>query len=237
MISFVDEQYSWKNISLLEFLDEGNIPSGWKDFFSREDVKKQISIISSDLDEIRTRKIIYPPVYQVFRALYLVPVDKIKAVIIGQDCYHNGTTEYDGSAIGLCFSVKPGNIVNPSLKNIYKELLLEGFNPKENGDLIYLAKQGILLLNMALTVERGNPGSHSCMWYDFSILLVKYISEKNSNIHWLLFGKDSHEVMGHIKGNFHCTSHPSPLSAYKQCGNYPPFIGSGVFKNVPSIKW
>jgi len=121
-VELLDKKYSWKDMSLLQFLQEGNIPKKWEKFFEREDIQKIIYTISQELDKVRKTKIIYPSIQQVFRALYLLPIDKIKAVIVGQDCYHNGSTEYDGSAVGLCFSVKPGNKINPSLRSIYTEL-------------------------------------------------------------------------------------------------------------------
>jgi uracil-DNA glycosylase len=231
-INVTDKEYDWKEMSLWEFLEEGNIPSGWTEFFEKEKVQQQLWSVSEDLNDTRQSKTIFPPIHQVFRAFYTVPLDKIKAVIIGMDPYHNG------SAVGLCFSVKPGNRINPSLRNIYKELKLESFQPVENGNLTHWARQ-ILMLNMALTVEKSNPGSHSCIWHPFSKLLVRYISEKRGDdIHWLLFGKDAHTVTKLVtKGRFHCVSHPSPLAAYRRCGEYPAFIGSGVFKHIPNMEW
>lgn len=234
MISVLDDTYEWKKLSLLDFLNEGNIPSGWIDFFLQDSIQKILNNISTDLDEVRTSKVLYPPIHQVFRAFYMVPLDKIKAVIIGQDCYHNG------SAVGLCFSVKPGNSINPSLRNIYKELKAEGFPCIEDGDLTFWAKQGVLMLNMALTVEKGIAGSHSDVWGPFSRKLVEYISKKRGNtIHWLLFGKDAHSVSNILSGSgtVHLTSHPSPFAANKKCGGYPAFLGSGVFNKVSDIEW
>lgn len=232
-IKVLDKEYDWKTMSLVDFLAEGNIPRGWEEFFSRDEVQQQLYSISEDLDEVRKEKTIYPPIHQVFRAFYTVPLREIKAVIIGMDPYHNG------SAVGLCFSVKPGNKINPSLRSIYKELKMEGYKPKEDGDLTHWAKQGVLMLNMALTVEKADAGSHSCAWYQFSELLVKYITEKRGNsVHWLLFGKDAHAVTKIVtKGKFHTSSHPSPLAANRPCGNSPAFIGSGIFRKIPGIDW
>jgi uracil-DNA glycosylase len=239
MINLINEQYSWKNNSLWGFLEEGNVPRGWKEFFDQDLVQNQIDLISKEIDKIRQTKIIYPPIYQVFRALYLVPVNKINAIVVGMDPYHNGTNEYDGSAVGLCFSVKPGNKINPSLRNIYKELNLEGFFPKQDGNLIHWTNSGVLLLNMALTVEKGKPGSHSDIWYKFTELLIQYISDKRrDSIHWLFFCKDAQKITKVLpKGKFNCCSHPSPFAAHKKCGQYPPFLGSNIFSIVLGIKW
>ena len=234
MISIIDGTYEWINLSLIDFLNEGNIPSGWYDFFLQDSTQKMLNRISTYLEDEAKRKIIYPPIHQVFRAFYIVPLDNIKAVIIGQDCYHNG------NAVGLCFSVKPGNSINPSLRNIYKELKAEGFPCIEDGDLTFWAKQGVLMLNMALTVEKGTAGSHSDIWEPFTRKLIKYISEKRKhNIDWFLFGKDAHSVRNILTGGstVHLTSHPSPFAANKKCGEYPAFLGSGVFSKVSGIEW
>lgn len=239
-INCVDDTYSWKNMSLWEYLTEGNIPSGWEEFFLRSDVQQQLIYISNELDNSRNQFIIYPPIYQVFRAFYLTPLDKITAIIIGQDPYHSGTTEYDGSAIGLCFSVKSGNTINPSLKNIYKELKSSGFEPNENGDLIHWAKQGVLMLNMGLTVEKGDADSHTSIWHKFSEMVVKYIDQKRKDsVHWLLFGSPSIKVgENNVRyGKIHKASHPSGLSCYRASKLAPAFFGSKVFLNVPKIKW
>lgn len=229
-LELVDTYYDWKSLSLIDFL-ENNTPQDWLDFFSKSEIQHELENISEKLYDIAQEKVIYPPINQVFRALYMVPICNIKAVIIGQDCYHNG------SAVGLCFSVKKGNKINPSLRNIYKELENEGYSPNKNGDLSHWAKQGILLLNMALTVEEGNAGSHVNIWKKFSELLVKYISDTIST-DWLLFGAQAHKVTKIAKkGNFHCTSHPMPLSAYKSTKNYESFFGSGVFRRIENIKW
>ena len=241
VLEFKDEIYSWSNISLLDFLSEGNIPYGWEDFFLDKEILQELTNISEYLSYLAKDKIIYPPINSVFRAMYEVPVDKIKAILIGQDCYHNGTTEYDGSATGLCFSVRPGNNINPSLKNIYKEMKNENIDTDNSGDLSYLAiRESVLMLNMALTVTQGEPGSHKKVWEKFTNKLVKYIENKNKNkkLHWILLGKESHKISEYINnGIFHCRSHCSPLSATKKFGKYEPFLGSNIFREIPSVYW
>ena len=232
-VTLDNSSYSWKETNLMEFLDEGNIPSRWDEFFKKPEVLEELRKISDNLEKASKEKTIYPPINQVFRALYKVGPDA-KCVIVGQDCYHNG------SAVGLCFSVRPGNALNPSMLSIYKELKMEGFEPVEDGDLTRWADQGVLLLNMALTVEKGDPGSHSLLWYNFSEMLVKYISSCGDGDfpHWLLFGKDAHAIKDIAdRGQFHMTSHPVPMAAHRKCGEAPAFWGSGVFKKVPGVKW
>ena len=168
MISILNSDYSWKNTNLAEYISEGNLPSQWLDFFYLEEVLKELNNISLILEKEAVNNIIYPPLKDVFKAFYKTPLSKLKCILIAQDPYHNGNTEYDGSANGLCFSIRSGNKINPSLRNIYKELKDEGIKMSENGDLTQWAENGVLMLNMSLTVLRGNPNCHSTIWKRFS---------------------------------------------------------------------
>lgn len=234
-IHLINSEYSWKNMSLLEYLDEGNYPDDWGDFFTQKNIQAILKSVSEELDTERGKTIIYPPIYQVFRAFYMTPLSKIKTVILGQDPYHNG------SAVGLCFSVKPGNQINPSLKNIYRELKNEGFSPEETGDLAKWARQGVLLINSALTVASGSPESHLCYWADFTRELILFIDKSlGSKVKWLLFGKPAFTSVTKLLGrkdNMLVSTHPSPLGASKNASFGPAFLGSGIFKGVPEIKW
>lgn len=231
-------------MTLSQFIDEGNAPSGsWSDFFTSQEVQQELEKISSDIEEEKatSKSIIYPVINKIFRAFYLTPLTDIKIVILGMDPYHNGSTEFDGSAIGLCFSVREGNQINPSLKNIYKELIKSGNQVKnQDGNLLHWASQGILLLNTSLTVNKGDAGSHLHIWNNFSEMVIKYIdSKRKKDVHWLLFGSDSHQLQQFIKyGVVHKTTHPSPFSANKSSKTAPAFIGSGVFNQIPyKIFW
>lgn len=234
-INFVDSAYNWKNITLQQYLDEGNIPSGWTDFFNKPEIKTELKSISEFLEEeSKEGKTIYPDINHVFKCFYMTKLKNIKCILLGQDCYHNG------AAVGLCFSVKHGFPINPSLRNINEELANCGYKPKINGNLESWAKQGVLLLNMALTVEKGEAESHSCIWYNFSKLLLSYIHENNKNIHYLLFGKHATDGVKHLslsKEVMHITSHPSPLSANRSTSNFKAFIGSKIFLEIKNIKW
>lgn len=194
-------------------------------------VQTELKYISDELE--KESGTIFPLPQQVFRTFYLTRLEQLTGVIIGQDPYHNG------SAVGLCFSVKPGNSINPSLRNIYKELEDEGFHPKRDGDLTNWARQGILLLNMALTVRKGDADSHSCLWDVFSELLIKFIDKKRcKKVHWLLFGSNAHAIEKHLSGsNIHKTTHPSPFAAATPSRTAPAFFGSKIFHQVPNVKW
>jgi len=224
-----EKSWSWKNMTLTEFLSEGNIPYKWKEFFDRKDIRIILEKISAEITRVQYRIPIYPEINRVFRA-FEVSLRETKVVILGQDCYHN-----PGSAVGLCFSVPKGAKINPSLRNIYDELENEGFVTEKNGSLAHWAKQGCLMLNTALTVEQGSPESHLEIWYPFSEKVLEYISENTKNVAWLLMGAKAMEFQDYAKRNGHkafLTSHPSPFSAHKSCRGSPAFLGSGVFQKI-----
>ena len=153
-MKFIDETYDWENMTLTMV----ETPLSWEECF--ETVRDDIRAISYELEH--TNATIYPSPDRVFRAFNEVRLENVRLVILGQDPYHNG------NATGLCFDVKPGGRLNPSLKNIYRELENENFFPNKNGNLSHLPKQGVLLLNTALTVEKGAAASHEAIWADFT---------------------------------------------------------------------
>lgn len=221
--------YSWKHISLMEFLYEGNIPIGWKDFFEQEKIQKIILEISNNLKSHKEE--IFPEIHEIFRSF--LPLNKIKVVLIGQDCYPSSEAKNtrECSATGLAFSVRKGNKINPSLRNIYKEIENSGYIPNKTGNLQHWKDQGVFLLNKSLSVERGNPDSHTAIWWNFTDEVIKYVVKNTKNVVWLLFGRNAQQSLELLNKNhkIYCTSHPSPLAARKQCGIYPSFLGSGVF--------
>jgi uracil-DNA glycosylase len=228
MAKIIDEEWSWKNMTLWQYVKEGNLPRSWSKFFQSEEVQKILEKISNEISQRTEECIVYPPIYRVFRAFNL-PFKNIRVIIIGQDPYHCG------NAVGICFSIHPGAKMNPSLLNIYAELEREGYHPKKTGSLMHWLNQGCLMINTALTVEKGNPESHLEFWYPFTEMLLRYVSENTNNVAWLLMGKHAAEFSYLAEKNGHkafITSHPSPLSAYRPFRTYPAFVGSGVFKEV-----
>jgi uracil-DNA glycosylase len=236
-IIFHEDEWSWRSMTLYQFVEEKNYPKAWCAFFEREDVKSDLKTIS---ENIVSKKPVYPDINRVFRA-FTVPIEKIRVVILGMDPYHNA-----GSAVGLCFSVPKGAKVNPSLRNIFQELGCTGY---KDGDLQHWADQGCFMLNTALTVLEGCPDSHTDIWYDFSRKVIKEISEGTGNVAWLLMGAKAIDFEQYIDTSRHSvfkTSHPSPFSAYRSSKVAPAFIGSGVFNSInlylqkqslPLIKW
>lgn len=226
-LQFPDQSYDWKTLTLWDFLHAGHYPRSWSEFFLRYDVQKDLYNISLAIDsDAKEGFTIYPPINKVFRAF--LPLDKIKVVVLGMDPYHNG------SAVGYCFSVLPGNDINPSLRSIYKELKNEGYERKVDGVLTHWADQGCVMLNTALTVIKREAGSHTHVWYKFSKKVIQYIVENTQNVAWLLMGKDALDFLPLITGDHHpiVTSHPMPLAAGRKLRGYDAFWGSNAFRRI-----
>lgn len=163
--------------------------------------------------EIKKGKIIYPKPSQFFAAFNATPLDKVKAVIIGQDPYHG-----PGQAHGLCFSVQPGVRPPPSLLNIYKELKSDlGIEPVRHGYLMHWAEEGVFLLNSVLSVENGKPASHKKRgWERFTDKVIQVLNEKGDPKVFLLWGSYAQQKGLIIDRSKHLvleSVHPSPLSA------------------------
>lgn len=154
---------------------------------------------------------VYPKEEDVFTAFGLTDYDKVKVVILGQDPYHK-----PNQAHGLAFSVLNGKIP-PSLRNIYKEMEEEGFTPDKSGDLTYLAKQGVFLLNTVLTVREGEANSHAKKgWEKFTDRVIALLSQREEPIIFVLWGNPAQTKVNLIDEGKHVVitaPHPSPLSA------------------------
>lgn len=160
-------------------------------------------------------KTIFPKGSEYFRALDLTPLDKVRVVILGQDPYHG-----DGQAHGLCFSVKPGVAIPPSLINIYKELADDlGIKPVRHGFLESWAKQGVLLLNSVLTVERGLAAAHQGKgWENFTDAVIRAVNAQEHPVVFMLWGSYAQKKAAFVDRSKHLVltaPHPSPLSAHR----------------------
>ncbi len=201
----------------------------WNDFFDSIKNKEYFKNLLNFIDNEYKNNICYPPKEDIFKAFKLTPLDNLKVVIFGQDPYYN-----KNEANGLAFSVNDNIKLPPSLKNIFKEIYLE-YNINDdlpsNGDLSYLAKQGVLLLNTILTVKEKSPLSHkNKMYEEFMKDLLLFLSNINKPIVFLLWGNNSLKLEKYILNKNHLiikTSHPSPLSANKKG-----WFNSNCFKNT-----
>lgn len=186
----------------------------WEELFEKIKEKDYAKKINTILNQEYATHTIFPPRSMMFNAFKYTPLKEVKVVIIGQDPYHE-----DHQAMGLSFSVPKGVALPPSLINIFKEIE-NNFGYKmnySNGDLTYLAKQGVLLLNTILTVRKSIPLSHQKIGYDLFVQdILKAIDEQNQPIVFLLWGNYARGLKKYLHNPNHLileSTHPSPLSA------------------------
>ena len=196
-----------------------SVPPSWRDALAPALAAPQAGALAAFLEaEEAAGKRIYPPRGLRFTALELTPLEAVKVVILGQDPYHG-----PGQAHGLSFSVQPGVKVPPSLGNIYKELESDlGLPRAAHGNLASWARQGVLLLNTALTVEDGQAGSHAGKgWEAITDAAVAAVAARAEPCVFLLWGSHARTKALAVPGlmNSHhlvlTAPHPSPLSAHR----------------------
>ena len=203
-----------------------NIEPSWNAVLNDEFEKPYFQELATFVKEEYTQQRIYPPGSQIFRAFDLCPYDKVKVVIIGQDPYHG-----PNQANGLCFSVKEGITMPPSLINIFKEIRSDiGRDFPPNGSLERWAKQGVLLLNATLTVREKQPGSHQNKgWELFTDAVITRLSNQREGIVYILWGAYAQKkgaVIDTTKNLVIKSPHPSPFSADRG------FFGSKPFSKT-----
>jgi len=187
----------------------------WHDVLTNEKELPYFKAILHFLEqESANGKHIYPPKSCIFNAFKLTPFADVKVVIIGQDPYHGY-----GQAHGLCFSVKEGVKIPPSLQNIYKELNTDLNIPiPKHGYLEKWALQGVLLLNAILSVEEGKPQSHANIgWEHFTDRVIEELNNNRQGLIFLLWGAYAQKKAAAVDRTKHTVltaPHPSPLSAY-----------------------
>lgn len=200
-----------------------NIGNDWDDVLKDEFEKDYYKKLREFLKEEYSAKEIFPGMYEIFNALKYTSYKDTKVIILGQDPYHN-----NGQAHGLAFSVKKGIKTPPSLLNIYKELNEEmGLYIPNNGYLVKWARQGVLLLNTALTVRAHQANSHKGMgWEIFTDNIIKKLSDREEAVIFVLWGANARSKKKLIDRSRHYileAPHPSPLSAYRgffDCGHF-----------------
>jgi uracil-DNA glycosylase len=191
------------------------IEASWKAALNSEFGQPYFHELTVFLKEEKQRgKTIYPAGSNIFHAFEATPLPQVKVVILGQDPYHN-----PHQAHGLAFSVQKGVAPPPSLVNIYKEIQTDlGLPVPNHGHLEHWARQGVLLLNAALTVEAHKPMSHSKIgWHEFTNQVIKTVSSEKDHVVFMLWGgfaKSKQELIDKSKHLILTAAHPSPLSAH-----------------------
>ena len=217
-----------------------NIGNDWDELLKDEFKKEYYLKLRQFLKTEYSSRTIYPDMYDIFNALRATPREKVKAVIIGQDPYHE-----PGQAHGMCFSVKPGVPAPPSLVNIFKELASDvGFVPPQDGYLQKWAEQGVLLLNAVLTVRAHAANSHKGKgWEQFTDRVIELVNEKEEPVVFLLWGANAKAKKALVTNPRHLvleTAHPSPLSAYNGFFGCRHFSKANAFleaNNIKPIDW
>lgn len=202
-------------------LIKSNVLNDWQDILLDLIAPYAHSINDAILKNKNQKEKMLPEYDSIFKAFSFCSLRDMKVVIVGQDCYPT-----QGNAMGLCFSVPPGCKIPPSLRNVFKELERCGMM-RTHGDLSDWAAQGVLLLNTALTVIQGKPGSHLGVWKGFFADVFNYISKNKINVVYMLWGAHARSYKNLVNTENDANlvlehTHPSPLSRK-------PFVGCNHF--------
>ena len=190
-----------------------DLPKPWLTALEPETRKPYWAELMKFVATERAEHGVYPPEPDVFNAFRYTPLDKVKAVILGQDPYHG-----EGQAHGISFSVRPGVRVPESLKNIYTELNADlGIKPVKHGDLEHWTRQGVLMLNACLTVRAKTPNAHAGKgWEKFTDAALKAVNDLPHTVVFVLWGAYAQKKIPLITNDRHVilrSAHPSPFSA------------------------
>lgn len=200
--------------------------SDWQKVLSQEFDKEYFIQMNELLEKEYAQEVIFPPKEEVFNAFNYTTYDKVKVLILGQDPYHD-----INQAHGLCFSVRKGVKIPPSLRNIYKELHSDiAFTIPSHGNLEKWAKQGILMLNAVLTVKAHEAGSHAKIgWHSFTDSVISIMNDRQDPVIFVLWGNFAKTKTKLITNDRHIiieSAHPSPLAARRG------FFGSKPFSKI-----
>ncbi|MFA0960784.1 uracil-DNA glycosylase [Roseivirga sp. BDSF3-8] len=214
--------------------------SSWKEKLAPEFDKPYFKSLVSFVKDEYSQHTVYPPGKRIFAAFDHCPFEQVRVVIIGQDPYHG-----KGQANGLCFSVKDGIPMPPSLVNIFKEIKADlGKEIPPTGNLERWADQGVLLLNATLTVRANTAGSHQKKgWEEFTDAVIRTVSSEKQDVVFLLWGAYAQKKGEIIDENKHCvlkSAHPSPFAANRGFFGNRHFSKANAYlaeKGQPQINW
>ena len=215
-------------------------PTDWNPLLRGEFAKPYWRPLQQFVAQERTRTEVYPAAADTFAALHLTPYAEVKVLILGQDPYHG-----PGQAHGLCFSVRDGVALPPSLQNIFRELQADlGCAPPLGGDLSAWARPGVLLLNAVLSVAARHAGSHANKgWEAFTDEVIRAVAAKPEQVVFILWGAYARRKKGLIDLQRHVvieSAHPSPLSAHHGFFGSRPFSRADaalVQSGRSAVKW
>lgn len=216
------------------------VGNNWDKILDEEYHKEYFKNIVAFINKEYQEKTIFPSKSRILRALTLTDYDDVKVVILGQDPYHG-----QGQANGLAFAVSENVALPPSLQNIYKELYNDlGIPISRVGTLECWAKEGVLLLNAVLTVEKDKAASHKDIgWEQFTDAIIKKLNEKEKPVVFILWGNFARSKKVYITNKNHYvieSTHPSPFSAYHGFFGSKPFSKTNDFlkkTNQKEIDW
>lgn len=216
------------------------LEASWKDKLEPEFSKPYFKDLVAFVKNEYSHHTVYPPGKRIFAAFDHCPFDQVRVVIIGQDPYHG-----PGQANGLCFSVKDGIPMPPSLVNIFKEIKSDlGKEIPPTGNLERWADQGVLLLNATLTVRANSPGSHQKKgWEEFTDAVIRTVSEEKQDVVFLLWGayaQKKGEIINEEKHFVLKSAHPSPFAANRGFFGNQHFSKANAYlaeKGKPAIEW
>lgn len=219
-----------------------NIPidNSWNEHLLSEFSKPYFSELLSFLDKEKANRTIFPQKKDIFNAFNTSTFDNIKVIILGQDPYHG-----EGQAHGLAFSVQDKIPFPPSLRNIFKEYNSDlGYEIPNSGNLTKWAKEGVLLLNTALTVRANEAHSHKDRgWETFTDAVISMLSDKKEHLIFILWGKPAQLKSKLIDESKHLilnAPHPSPLSSYRGFFGSKPFSTTNAYlkkQGITEIDW
>ncbi|MCD0485830.1 uracil-DNA glycosylase [Streptacidiphilus sp. ASG 303] len=201
------------------------MPESWRPVLAGQTEQPYFHRLAEFVAGERAAHQVFPPQGEVFSALAATPYEKVRVLLLGQDPYHD-----DGQAHGMCFSVRPGTKVPPSLRNIFKELKSDlGVETPDNGYLMHWAEQGVLLLNTVLTVRAHEANSHKGKgWETFTDAVIRAVNDREEPCVFVLWGNHAKKKLPLIDTSRHAVvqgAHPSPLSARL-------FLGSRPFSQI-----
>lgn len=214
--------------------------ASWERIFHSQEIKNDYQKVIKDVFNTAPKDEVFPTIDNVLNAFRYCNYENLKVVILGQDPYHG-----EGQAHGLAFSVPEGIDIPPSLKNIFKEIEDDlNLSLPDNGNLERWARQGVLLLNSVLTVQKNLAGSHRNIgWEKITDSIIQMISEEKENVVFILWGNFAKGKEAFINKEKHfvlTAAHPSPLSAYKGFFGCRHFSKANAYlevKGIARINW